>query len=149
MDNNIILDRFSLLDRTYKQIINSQIKKYDLTIIQYKVLSEIYRLECSQALNICSCMLQKIVHVSQPTLTGIIKRLENKGFIKTEQSKEDLRYKVIGCTSRSVDIIKKIKKEERRILSELYKGIDDLEIETVLKVSNNLLENIKNIAWKA
>jgi DNA-binding MarR family transcriptional regulator len=60
---------------------------------QLAVLQEIARLE-----PVSPSVLARSVHLSQPTLTGILKRLESRGFVKREKSTKDRRSVTLAMT---------------------------------------------------
>lgn len=113
------------------------LNKINLTYTQYVVMMAMWE---HRKLNITD--LGNYVHLDSGTLTPLLKKLENKGYILREKSRIDERSKIISITKKglslrdeAVNIHKKmgrsinISKEEFDLLySLLYKVIDNKDL---------------------
>ena len=70
---------------------NKRMGKYDLTSIQADVLS--YILFNSEKGEINQLDIQAVFKLTNPTVSGIVDRLEEKNFIKRTKSEKDARYR--------------------------------------------------------
>ena len=110
---------------TLESRINELLRKYDLTRSQCDIIVFLIRNEGF----VTQRMIEKALHVSNPTVTGLLNRLESKGFIERKISDKDARFKYIVLTdkARSVDkeIISKLDENE----SQLFSFLDNEERE--------------------
>ena len=87
--------------------------------------------------------LEKALAVTHPTMTEIIKRLEKKKAVICTQSKVDARYKKINCADEYKNIHIELKKMDWEIFNKICAGIPEEDIQTFLKASEKMLENIE------
>lgn len=92
--------RFSILDREFKKKLEERANRMGLTAVQLRVLGELSRLESMGIEEINQKDLEKVLAVTHPTMTEIIKRLEKKNAVICTQSRVVGRYKKINCTDR-------------------------------------------------
>lgn len=74
---------------------NNALRGQDLTLSQAGLLVELDKTENKSA---TFKELEKLFGVAQPTIVGIIKRLEQKGWIETLNDKSDKRIKIAHLT---------------------------------------------------
>ena len=77
--------RFSLLHRSFKKQLDEQLKEKELTGVQFGVLGQLGRLERSGQGEVYQKDLELATHVTHPTMTEIVKRLE-KGDVPLDAS---------------------------------------------------------------
>ena len=103
----------------------------------------------SQVLAICSideaggCTLtelKKMMHVSAPTITGIVDRLERDGYITRHISKEDRRVKIVKLTQKGQNLIKKfranVKKRWEYILSKMPEQMGATQVQIMRRITS-------------
>ncbi len=88
--NHIMVYVFRLNNALVKQK-NRRMKAYDLTSIQADVL--FYILNHYQEREINQLDIQTVFKLTNPTVSGIIDRLEEKEFIRRARSEKDARYR--------------------------------------------------------
>ena len=88
--NHIISQVFRLNNALIKQK-NRHMSNYNLTAIQADVL--MYVLNNHQNREINQLDIQAVFKLTNPTVSGIIDRLEEKEFIKRVRSEKDARYR--------------------------------------------------------
>ena len=88
--NHIISQVFRLNNALIKQK-NRHMSAYNLTAIQADVL--MYILNNHQSREINQLDVQAVFKLTNPTVSGIIDRLEEKEFIKRVRSEKDARYR--------------------------------------------------------
>ena len=86
----IIVNVFRLNNALVKQK-NRNMSVYNLTSIQAGVL--MYILNNHQTREVNQLDIQAVFKLTNPTVSGIIDRLEEKGFIKRVRSEKDARYR--------------------------------------------------------
>ena len=121
--------------------LNNNLKPYNITGVQARVL--FYINHNSHKGNIFQKDIQNHLKLTNPTVTGIVQRLEEKQLIKRFTSDEDSRYKCHVLTDKGLDVVKSLSdfatnKVEKRILNGFSK--DDIQMFTslLLRVLSNL-----------
>lgn len=122
---------------------NSFLIEYELTSSQAEVLLYLFK---HQKHKVNQRMIEKQLNLSNPTINGILNRLETKGFIKREIDELDARNKNIILLAKSKTISKNMKKELTDLNKRIFHNISDsdqrLVLETLKKVAINLKEEI-------
>ncbi len=134
--------RIAILDRAFKRRMDERVSGMDLTAVQLRVLGEIHRLEESGITEINQRDLEKQEQVTHPTMTGILKRLEAKGFILSMPSPTDRRYKKIVCTPKARGIHQEIAAQDAIVFQELCRGLTQGDIDEFIRVTDVMLSNI-------
>lgn len=124
----------------YKEA-NREFQQYNLTGVQAKVL--VYLFFNEKKGNIFQKDIEKHLNLTNPTVTGVVKRLEQKNMIMRYISKEDGRYKCHVLTDKgrefagyAVDYM--TSEKERQILN----GFSDDEAEFLIKLLKRILKNL-------
>lgn len=71
--------------------------------------------------------LEMVFNVSQPTVAGIVNRLEKKGLVKTQQSEEDSRAKTVQMTEQGYEEYIFVKSSRERKEHELTEVLSESE----------------------
>ncbi len=87
--------------------------------------------------------LEKILNRSNPTITGILKRLEGKGFIQKISRPNDKRFKQIVPTQKAIDYIEEGDVNRRRGEELLTEGLSGEECETMRRCLKIMVDNLK------
>ena len=140
--------RFSILGRTFKRQLDERLLEKDLTGVQLGVLKELEQLEASGAAEVNQRDLEKASHVTHPTMTEILKRLERKGFVCCCQSSLDRRHKRISSTEKSMQLRQELSCMDEAILEELSRGLSQQQLETLWEILDVMLDNAFNICRK-
>ncbi len=133
---------FAIIDRAFKKKVDKKIQDMELTPVQFRILGEISHLESKGVEEINQRDLEKVEKITHPAMTGIIQRLESKGFIICTPSPRDKRYKKISCTDKTTDIHKMIDIMDEQLLAELCQGLSQEEIDTYVRITKHIIKNI-------
>ena len=133
--------RFSILGRTFKRQLDERLLEKDLTGVQLGVLKELERLEASGAAEVNQRDLENASHVTHPTMTEILKRLERKGFIRCCQSSLDRRHKCVFSTEKARQLQQEMSHMDSAILAELSRGLSREQLETLWETLDVMLDN--------
>ena len=121
----------------FKTYINNNLKEMNLTGSQMNVLMCVYALN-KKHMNVNQVDIQKIFNLSNPTVSGILSRLQDKNFIMREN---DGRKNRIKLTDDGIKLIKdgekKIRMVENKILSFLSEEEYNILLETLRKIIIN------------
>lgn len=112
------------------------LQENSLTEQQWRVLQTI---ESHQELE--SKALAELCCILSPSLTGILKRLEQQGYIQRRKSEEDKRRILISLTGKSVDLLERL----TPAVEERYKAFSERYDQDKLKQLMTLLAEIEAI----
>lgn len=80
--------------------------------------------------------------LTNPTVTGLLKRLEEKAFIERITSLSDARNKIIHLTDQSLNILQDFQKHKVHIQDKIFKDMSATDKEEVLRHLNQILKNL-------
>ena len=86
--------------------------------------------------------VEKYLSLKNPTVTGILKRLEEKGFILCVQSTTDKRKKIIYLTEKAYDVQRRMEADRKKMDQILTRGMTKKEVESLNKHLNKIMKNI-------
>ena len=121
-------------------------REVGLTHSQVMVIAYLYKnRDCGRELT--SHELETAFHVSNPTMSGILKRLEKKGQIKRIPGKTDKRSKQLLLEEDTDLFLQQLDQQVKKARKALFQGISEeelIETETILKkLLHNMELNIK------
>ncbi|MCI6271659.1 MAG: MarR family transcriptional regulator [Erysipelotrichaceae bacterium] len=119
--------------------INNVVSQYELTSSQSMILFFVF---AHKDKNIYPRDLEKKFNLSHPTVLGILKRLQEKGFIEIHKSNEDSRYRLIKLTNKGLETESKASKAIDSLEKKLQKS---LGIEESILFKNFLHALIKEL----
>ena len=87
--------------------------------------------------------MEKNLNLKNPTVTGILKRLDEKGYIFCVPNANDRRKKIIYLTEKRLMILEeKMEADRRKLDRELTRGMTKRETEALRKNLDKILNNI-------
>lgn len=87
--------------------------------------------------------LRDYLHISHQTARGIVKRLEEKGFLRLSVSEADGRYKTVSLTEKGINIMECLKCNGTHTGYQLLSGMTKTEQEQFSDLIAQALENIR------
>lgn len=109
-----------------EQNMNNFLKPYNITIMQSWVL-----LYLKDAKACCTYKeLERVFEVSQPTMVGIISRLEQKELVASVQDEKDKRIKKVHITDKGLEVIILVCDHLKESEDDIISGFFDNEKET-------------------
>ena len=136
--------KFAIVHRAFRREIDSLLSSRDITCAQLGVLSELRRLEERAAGEINQRELERASHLTHPTMTEIIKKLEQKGYVSCRTDSADRRRKLISSTPKAVELRRDMQAMDQQVLEKMTEGIDSQELETALRVVDAMLDRVLN-----
>jgi DNA-binding MarR family transcriptional regulator len=127
------------INNIYEKDFNNQLKKLDLTSSQAEVLDYLFR--CDEE-EVNQKDIEKALSLKNPTVTGILKRMEEKGFVMILPSEKDKRCKNVYLTEQAFDIEKKMEAARRKVDKSLTLGMTKREVQALQKMLNRVLYNV-------
>ncbi|MCR5784241.1 MAG: MarR family transcriptional regulator [Eubacterium sp.] len=119
---------------------NQRMSEFELTSSQFEVLMF---LVCQDEDEVNQIDIEQAMNRSNPTITGIVKRLEAKGFIERLPSCKDKRYKKLVVTEKGCEFVKGADINRRRGEEELLRGFSDDERKQLISFIKRLDENVR------
>ena len=89
--------------------------------------------------------LEAAAHVTHPTMTELLKKLEKKGFVTCRTSEKDHRCKVVSATERAHELHHAIGVFDDCVFTALCRGLSEGEVAEFLRITDVMLENAKNM----
>lgn len=110
-----------------EQRLNKKFNRFDLTGAQVFTIINLFKAR-EKGERLTQKDLERILDISNPTLTGILNRLENKGLIIRMPCKHDARRKYIEVTDKAIDLDKEIRRAFDEAEKELLCSLNDEEV---------------------
>ena len=134
-----IIRKFRLIHNAFKEGRNRQLNRYDLTSSQMDVL--IY-LRINEGKEIHQREIENWLRLKNPTVTGILNRLEEKGFIVRKTNPNDRRFRQIELTEKSIRILDEAKEEMETRDERIYSCMTEEERQILEELLDRILSHI-------
>ncbi len=136
-------ERFGVLlkkiNLKYENRINEVVRKHDLTRAQCDIIVFLVK---SKDHEVTQREIERFFNISNPTVTGVLNRLETKGFIVRKASVKDARYKIIESTDKAKGVDEKIRSELDRNDTEIFSVLNDQEKVELRKLLKKVIKNL-------
>ena len=130
---------FKQINNVYEKEFNNRLRTLGITASQCAVLD--YLFDCEKE-EVTQRDIEKGLNLRNPTVTGLLKRLDEKGYILSVPSNTYKRCKNIYLTEKAYDIQKRMENQRRKLDKMLTIGMNKKEIEALEKMLNKVLYNI-------
>lgn len=127
------------INNVYEKDFNRMLKNIGITSSQCEVLD--YLFQTSEEA-VTQRDIERQLCLKNPTVTGLLKRLEEKGFIFSVPSTSDRRCKNIYLTEKAYDIQRKMEASRRKSDKMLTLGMTKREMEAFERALEKVLYNI-------
>ena len=118
--------------------LNQIFKEFDLTASQ--TFSLIYLFETKRAQKeVNQKDIEREMDVSNPTVTGILNRLEHKGLIERVECPSDARVRNIVVTEKALEIDKQLQIKFREAEEELIASLSEKEADELQRLLKKIL----------
>lgn len=134
---NIINKQLKMIHKTFEERRNKHLLKYNLTSSQQEIL---FYLGFHEGEPIHQREIEKWFHLKNPTVTGILNRLEEKGFIMRKTGESDKRFRIIELTDKSRCLMQEMREEMQQMDDRIYSCMTKEERSQL----SGLLERILN-----
>ncbi|MDI7743186.1 MarR family transcriptional regulator [Lysinibacillus fusiformis] len=131
-----LFDSYRELYRPYVNAVNNKLAKYQLYTAQWGVLRLINNMK-----SCTSAELAKEMRVEKPSVTPIIKKLIELGYVEVTQG-DDKREKYLRLTEKGNEVFSTIQVELAILLNCLTEGINEADLKTARSVLDQILKNI-------
>ncbi|PFN17574.1 MarR family winged helix-turn-helix transcriptional regulator [Bacillus cereus] len=122
-----------------KTKLTNQVKEYNITDQQWAVLKNVsfYPNGTKPA------MIADRLLADRPTVTGIIQRLLQKGWVVTKHNPSDKRSHLVTLTDKASSLIHEIEYVSNDVIKIAVMNIPKDEIEITISVLKNMIQNLK------
>ena len=127
------------INTIYEKELNNLLKSVGITASQCAVLDYLFHSN-KEAVN--QRDVERNLNLKNPTVTGILKRLDEKGYILCVPNEEDKRRKNIYLTEKAYDIQKRMETDRKKLDKRLTMGMTKKEVAAVTRALEKMLYNI-------
>ena len=132
----------SILDRLMKMYYNHGLADFEISWGQQFYVEYIYDHPGTSAQE-----MVEYIRVDKATLTKIIKKLMEIGYIEIVGDERDKRIKHLYLTDKAVPAVKRIKKIHNSFYSTLQSDISPLDVQLAEQTLEKMMENINQKVW--
>lgn len=127
------------INNIYEKELNERLKKLGITSSQCAVLDYLFHTNKEE---VNQRDVEKNLSLKNPTVTGILRRMEEKGFILSVPNDNDKRKKNIYLTEKAYDIQRKMDADRRKLDKRLVIGMSKKEVDALSRALEKVLYNI-------
>ena len=127
---------------SFKRVVSSLFRQYDLSFPQYNILRV---LDASEGGQTRITEVGRIMLVSGANMTGLAKRLEKNGFIQRNSDPRDERVTLLQITDKGKSVLKEIETTHDDLLENMLQGFSEEDRKTVYNLVRRLLRNIRRM----
>ena len=131
---------FKQINNVYEKEFNNRLRTLGITASQCAVLDYLF---VSSKEAVTQRDIEKALCLRNPTVTGLLKRLDEKGFILVVPSNKDKRCKNIYLTEKAYDIQRRMEMDRKKLDKMLTIGMNKKEIRALEKMLKRVLYNIE------
>jgi DNA-binding MarR family transcriptional regulator len=128
-----------MLDNSLDSQCNRNMKDIELTASQSNIMGYLVYMDGKE---VSQRDIELEFKLMNPTVTGILNRLEKKGFIVRVKSRTDARYNYIELTEKGREIPEIVRKKTMEIHKRLFQGLSQAEIDMFENIIKKMIENI-------
>lgn len=143
MKVNVIGGLIKHLHKLFEQAINEKMVSVNITASQMEVLVYVY-FKNDEGLEVNQVDIEKNLNLKNPTVTGLISRLEKKGYLKREKSSKGNNYKSVVVTESGKSIIENGQALVSEVENEMLSPLDENEKKELIRLITKVIDN-KNL----
>ena len=130
------------INNVFEKDLNGKLKTIGITASQCAVLDYLFHTNKEE---VNQRDVERHLSLKNPTVTGLLKRLDEKGFILCVPNAADKRRKNIYLTEKAYDIQRRMEADRRRIDKNLTLGMTRREVQALQKMLNRVLYNVSDV----
>ena len=127
------------INNVYEKDLNERLRTIGITASQCAVLDYLFHTSKEE---VSQRDVERALNLKNPTVTGLLKRLDEKGYILCVPNATDKRKKNIYLTEKAYDIQRRMESDRRKLDRELTRGMTKREVAALRKNLEKLLYNI-------
>lgn len=130
------------INNVYEKELNATLKTIGITSSQCAVLDYLFHTRKEE---VSQRDVERHLSLKNPTVTGLLQRLDEKGFIFCVPNTTDKRRKNIYLTEKAYDIQRKMEADRKKIDRKLTRGMTKKEVAALDRALEKVLYNISDI----
>ena len=127
------------INNVFEKELTGQLKTLGITSSQCAVLDFLFQTNKEE---VNQRDVERHLNLKNPTVTGLLKRLDEKGFILCVPNATDRRRKNIYLTEKAYDIQRRMETDRKKTEKKLTIGMTKKEVEMLKKGLEKVLYNI-------
>jgi DNA-binding MarR family transcriptional regulator len=138
LDNSLGF-RMAVAARSMKRSLEIKLNEYGITSSQYTVLEVLWK---HNGLSLSD--LGKLLYFDNPTITGIIDRMEEANFVRRRRDKNNRRVIKVHLTQKGLDLKSVLPKIAKSVNKKAVEDFEESEKEILLDFAKRLHKNLLN-----
>lgn len=130
-----------MLNTAVERVMNREMAALGLTYTQTTVIG--YLLERREA--VCQRDIEYNLGLTHPTVSSILRRMEEGGLISAEAMPSDRRYKQVALTAKSLSLSGEISGRYQKAKEKLFAGLSPGERELLARTMKRVLQNAQGL----
>ncbi len=140
--NEIDIGKFvKIINNMLDSKANRDFRKWDLTCSQHAIIAYLFD---HQSVETTQRDLEETFSLKNPTVTGLLNLLENKGMIQRVTNPKDRRSNIIKLTEKSLALEKQLTGSRKMAEDAILKGFTPDEKQQLESYMIRLMDNIQN-----
>lgn len=127
------------INNVFEKDLNEKLRTIGITASQCAVLDYLFHTNQEE---VSQRDVERHLSLKNPTVTGLLKRLDEKGFIFCVPNAVDKRKKNIYLTEKAYDIQRRMEADRRKMDREMTRGMTKKEIAALTRGLEKMLYNI-------
>lgn len=127
------------INNIYEKDLNEKMKKIGITSSQCAVLDYLFHTNKDE---VNQRDVERHLSLKNPTVTGILKRLDEKGFILCVPNTADKRKKNIYLTEKAYDVQRRMEADRKKLDRQLTREMTKKEVGALRRGLDKVLNNI-------
>lgn len=127
------------LNIAFENKCNKELKPYNIPLTQFKILKYLLN---NRDREINQKDLEKHFSSTNPTITGVLNRLEAKDYIKRVVSENDARFRKIELCEKAILLNEEFINVAETFENDLIKGFSEEEKKVALTLFQKMLDNL-------
>lgn len=127
------------INNVFEKDLNKKLKAIGVTSSQCAVLDYLFHTNKDE---VSQRDVEQNLNLKNPTVTGLLKRLDEKGYILCVPNAEDKRRKNIYLTEKAYDIQRRMDADRKKLDKRLTRGMTKKEVAAVTRALEKMLYNI-------
>ena len=116
--------------------LDGELQPLGITGMQFAVLKQVADRTAETAADLC-----RVLHYDTGSMTRMVDRLEEKGLIRRERSKDDRRVVSLRLTSAGRSALPRLRDTAARVLERMLAGFEEGEVDALRRYLNRMIEN--------
>ena len=131
--------KLRMIHNKFREVADRNLQKYNLTAAQLEIL--VY-LKCSGEEEIHQRQIEEWFQLKDPTVTGLLNPLEEKGFLTRRPNPNDRRYRVVELTEKGGELLSQMWEEAKGMENKIYSGFSEEELGQLSGFLDRILDSL-------